>query len=306
VLTNVIDETSIDTGEFPAFKKTRPESISTRTIVDFGAVSHPGRIRVSNQDSFLVTHLRRSMQTLLTNLPADGVTDLHTETAYGMLVADGVGGAAGGDVASRTAISALVDLAIQTPDWILKLDEVRAGQVMQRMKDRFDRLREALEECVLTDPDLNGLGTTMTLAVSLGADLVIAHVGDSRAYLFTEGQLVRLTTDQTMAQLLTDLGVISPAETDTHHARHVLTGVIAADGEKAEVELHHVRLADGDQLLLCTDGLTDMISDLEIAAVLETRKPAAESCAALVDLAIRAGGKDNVTVILAGYQIPSS
>jgi PPM family protein phosphatase len=281
------------------------ETISSRTVVDIGALSHPGKVRPNNEDSYLVMRFGRSMRTLLTNLPAEHQPALHAEIGYALLVADGMGGAAAGEVASQTAIKALIDLAIQTPDWIMNLNDQRADQVLQRMEERFDRLRKALTDCIQTDPDLSGMGTTMTLALSLGGDLIIAHVGDSRVYLFTHGQLVRLTKDQTMAQLLADLGVISADEAQRHHSRHVLTGAITAGGDKAEVELHHVRLADGDRLLLCSDGLTDMVSDAEIAAVLKTQEPATKSCQFLVDMALEAGGKDNITVVVAGYQIPA-
>jgi protein phosphatase len=149
------------------------------------------------------------------------------------------------------------------------------------------------------------MGTTLTLAASLGSDLVIAHVGASRAYLFRAGRLLHLTSDQTVAQLLADTGVIRPEDVARHHARRVLTGSITAAGEKAEVELHHLKLVDGDQLLLCSDGLTEMVTDAEISAVLEKHEPAADACRALVELALEAGGKDNVTVLLGCYQIPS-
>jgi protein phosphatase len=297
------DESTVDTGEFPAFKKLRSATVSARTDLDLGALSHPGKVRPENQDSYLVTQVVRSMQTVLTNLPPGEITDLHSEIAYAMLVADGVGGAAAGAVASRTAISALLDLAIQTPDWVMQPGEQSASRVMARMKERFERLREAFEESAIINGRLTGMGTTLTLAVSLAADLVIAHVGDSRAYLFTENQLIQLTKDQTVAQLLVDLEAIRPEEVRTHHARHVLTSAITAE-RKAEVELHHVRLADGDQLLLCTDGLTGMLTDGDIAAQLRKQQPAMECCQALIDSALAAGGTDNVTVALARYKIP--
>ena len=279
---------------------------SSQTIVDLGALTHRGKVRSNNEDSFLIARFGRSMRTLLTNLPNGLLPNQHAEVGYGMLVADGMGGAAGGEVASRTAVSALINMSLQTSDWILNLGDQHADQVLRRMEERFAQLRNALAERIRTDSRLAGMGTTMTLAMSLGADLIIAHVGDSRAYLFTEGHLARLTRDQTMAQLLADVGVISPEDVGRHHARHVLTGAITAEGEKAEVELHHIRLADGDQLLLCSDGLTEMVSDAAIATVLGQRRSATESCHTLLDLALQAGGKDNVTVVLAGYQIPTA
>jgi PPM family protein phosphatase len=148
------------------------------------------------------------------------------------------------------------------------------------------------------------MGTTMTLAGSVGPDLIIAHIGDSRAYVHRAGKLLRLTRDQTMAQALADAGAIRPEEVATHPSRHVLTGAITTHEGDVPVELQHLRLSDGDQLLLCSDGLTEMASDAAIAGALDTTGSAANACRALVDLALEAGGEDNVTVILARYRIP--
>lgn len=288
----------------PGQPSSRPTSISSRLKVDLGAFSDRGKVRTNNEDSFLVTRFKRSMYTLLTNLPPGQILEQYGEVGYVMLVADGMGGVAAGEVASRTAISALVDLVIQTPDWIMRPDGQHANEVLRRMKERFSQLTEVLMRRAQSDSLLSGMGTTLTLAVSLGADLIIAHVGDSRAYLFRRGQLLRLTSDQTVAQLLADTGVIRPEEITKHHARHVLTSAITARGDQAEVELHQLRLMDGDQLLVCSDGLTDMVTEACIIKVLEKGCPAADACRALVELALEAGGQDNVTVILGRYHIP--
>jgi len=299
---SLADTQTAETKRFPTAR--RPGTISANVVVEVGALSHQGLVRPNNEDSFLVTTLERRMRTLLTNLPPSQISQNYSEVAYGMIIADGMGGAAAGEVASRTAIAALVDLVIETPDWIMRLDDERSGQVLKRTDERIRKLAHALTEAAKINPKLSGMGTTLTLAVSMGSDLLIAHVGDSRAYLFTEGQLVRLTKDQTMAQLLADLGVINTDNLATHHARHVLTSAITAADSKMEVELHHLYLASGDQLLLCSDGLTEMVADNDIKGILTQNKNAHETCQALVDAALAAGGKDNVTVILANYQIP--
>jgi PPM family protein phosphatase len=282
----------------------RRATISARTQVDLGACSHQGKVKPDNEDSFLVTRIERSLRTLLTNLPAGQVPAQHAEIGYGMLVADGVGGAAAGEVASRTAISTLVELALQTPDWHMRLDNEGANEVLARFDERFGKLREALTERAVSDPSLAGMGTTLTLAVSHGADLVIAHVGDSRAYLLHEGELHQLTRDQTLAQDLAEIGVIRPEDVAQHPARRVLTGVIAAQGDEAQAEFHQVWLADGDQVLLCTDGLTQVVADAAIGEALAKPGSASDACRALVDLALGSGGPDNVTVVLARYRIP--
>ena len=242
------------------------------------------------------------METLLTNLPEGTVPARHADSAYGMLVADGMGGAAAGEVASRTAIRTLVDLALQTPDWIMRFDEDHAPQILDRMNVRFQQLRDVLIERARSDPKLLGMGTTMTLALSLEAHLLVAHIGDSRAYLLRDGELHRLTHDQTMAQSLADAGAIRPEDVSKHPLRHMLTGVITTKAGEIPVELHHVPLADGDQVLLCTDGLTDMLADAAIAETLRRKEPAEAACHTLVDRALEAGGKDNVTVAVAKYR----
>src|SRR5262245_55146107 len=222
-----------------------------------------------------------------------------------MLVADGVGGAAGGEIASRTAVHALVDLVIETPDWIMRLDKPLANEVLQRMERRFQQVRAVLMERAKAEPALRGMATTMTVAATLGPELLTAHVGDSRAYVYRRGgKLERMTRDQTLAQSLADAGAISEWEIDTHPSRNVLTSALATRGAFVQVELKHAHLADGDQLLLCSDGLTDMVPEDAISRELSASSSPAAKCQRLVDLALENGGKDNVTVVLGRWRIP--
>lgn len=297
-----------DTTELPAWREPdarEPAGASSLVELDLAALSHPGKVRQNNEDHFFAARFDRSMRTLQTNLPESEAPPRYAETVYAMLVADGVGGAAGGEIASRTAVHALVDLVIETPDWIMRLDEPLAREVLQRMERRFQQVREVLVERAKTDPSLRGMATTMTVACSLGPDLLTAHVGDSRAYVFRRGgRLERLTRDQTMAQSLADSGAIRQDEIATSPYRNVLTSALATRGAFVQVQLKRSRLADGDQLLLCSDGLTDMVSDEAIAGVLAASRASAEACRRLVDLALEAGGQDNVTVVLGRYGIP--
>jgi protein phosphatase len=296
-----------DTAELPVRQEPKlaePAGASSLVEVDLAALSHPGKLRTNNEDHYIVARFDRAMRTLLTNLPEGEAPAAYAETVYGLLVADGVGGQAAGEVASRTAIQALVDLVIDTPDWIMRLDEPLAKEVLDRMERRFQKVREVLVERAKADPSLRGMATTMTVACSVGPELLTAHVGDSRAYLFRNGRLSRLTRDQTMAQSLADAGAIRPSEVATHPMRHVLTSAIATRGAFVQVQLGRSRLEDGDQLLLCSDGLTEMVKEEAIAGVLRARTPAAEACRRLVDLALQGGGEDNVTVVLGRYRIP--
>jgi protein phosphatase len=243
------------------------------------------------------------MKALLTSLPEREIPRHYAETGYGMLVADGMGGAAGGEVASRTAISAIIELALRTPDWIMRLDEEFAREVLQRLSQRIQAAEAALIEKTRIDPSLRGMGTTMTIACSVGANLLIAHVGDSRAYLLRGGKLYRLTWDHTLAEDLARAGAIGPEAVETHPMRHLLTNVVGSEGGKAHAELRVLQLADGDQILLCTDGLTDMVSEAAIKESLAVKRPAALACRALVEMALEGGGRDNITVVLARYSL---
>ena len=272
--------------------------------MDFGGLSHVGLVRSNNEDHFLVARIDRTLTTLITNLPPGSVPAQSVDSIYGMLVADGLGGHAAGEVASRTAIATLIDLVLATPDIITRLDDHFTQEVLRRFEQRFRRIAEVLTEQARGEPNLAGMGTTMTAACTAGADLLIAHIGDSRAYLMRQGRLLRLTRDHTVAQLLADTGRIGSDEIPTHPLRHILTGVLGTRGGPTDVDLSAHRLVDGDRILLCTDGLTEMVPEASIAEVLQQpSQSAADACARLVQAALDRGGKDNVTAIVAAYSI---
>ena len=298
---------SVDTLEIraPSANKTSvSETGSSGVQVDLGAVSHPGKVRPNNEDHFLITKLERSMQVLLSNLPEGLVPDRQTETAYGILVADGMGGHAAGEVASKEAIRFMVELVLATPDWIMRNSAEGTKEVIRRTEDRFQQITQSLTQMTHDNPRLFGMGTTMTLACSLGSHMIVSHVGDSRAYRFRNGRLERVTHDHTLVQALIDKGAMLAEDAAKHPLRHVLLNVIGTKGEPVKVEIDQVRLADGDQILLCSDGLTDMVPEPAIAQVLGESRSAEDACHVLVDLALEAGGKDNVTVALGHYHIP--
>jgi serine/threonine protein phosphatase PrpC len=298
----------LDTAEFPLplREEDTPREFSSRVRIDVGALSDRGKVREQNEDHFFVARGGRHIRTLLTNIPAGDVPTEFEETGYLMIVADGMGGHAGGQVASRMAIATLINIILHVPDWILRLDEEHAQKLMERAAERYRKVHEALQEKARLDPKLRGMGTTMTAAYVLGDDLFVAHVGDSRAYLFREGKLQLLTHDQTQAQLMADIGMISQNEVAQHRLRHVLTNALGGTEKKVRVDIQRLKLTDADRLLLCTDGLTDMVDDEGIGRVLAGSESSEAACRRLVDLALDNGGKDNVTVVLARYSIPEA
>jgi protein phosphatase len=298
-----------DTADWPALdamsKTTERAVFSTLVRVDLGGLSHPGLVRPNNEDHFLITRFGRFFESLQSNVPQIETPARWGETGYAMAVADGIGGGASGDVASQLAIRTLVNLVLNTPDWILLLeDEDMPQEVMRRASERWDDVNEAMAQQADADPKLQGFGTTLTLAWSLGADLFLAHVGDSRAYLLRCKKLHQLTRDHTAAQELADQGVIAPSEVASHHWRHVLTRALGKRGRGVEPDVQRLTLMDADCLLLCSDGLTEMVAADRISEILQQASSAAQACQTLVDAALSAGGRDNVTVVIARYQIP--
>jgi serine/threonine protein phosphatase PrpC len=272
--------------------------------VDLAALSHQGKVRQNNEDHFLVSRVERSLETVVTNLPTGLIPQRFAEVGYGMLVADGMGGHQAGEIASRLAITTFVNLILHTPEWYLRVGKPEAELVLERMAERYRVVDATVRAKAQTDIEVRGMGTTMTLACSLGPILVLAHVGDSRAYLFRAGQCHQLTRDHTMAQSLVDSGVLRPEQEGWHYFKHALTRVIGTGETLAEAEVQQLTLADQDQVLLCTDGLTDMVEQHVITAILRDSKTSEEACQRLVAVALDNGGRDNVTVVLARYRLP--
>jgi protein phosphatase len=282
------------------------EPYSSLVRIDVSALSHAGHHRKNNEDHFLVTKMGRTLETIITSLPAGDVPPLSEEVNYVMIVADGMGGHAAGEIASRMAISALISLALELPDWIFRVDEAHELELARRSRERIQEVGAMLVERGERDPALRGMGTTLTAARSLGRELLITHVGDSRAYLLRSGTLHRLTRDHTYAQLLVNLGQLAPADIAASRHRHVLVNALGGAGGEVRVDTDRCRLEDGDRVLLCSDGLTDMVDDVAITGILLEATGSGEACERLVKRALDAGGRDNVTVIVAGYRLPDA
>ena len=222
-----------DTGEFltstPEADLHTPRPRVAPVEVDLAALSHSGRIRPNNEDHYLVVRAGRYLRTWMTNLPEGSVPREFEETVYGMAVADGIGGRAAGEVASRLALTLLVELVFDTPDWIFSLDEPELMEVFHRAAWRFRAVNAALLERARHDPTLAGMGTTLTVAMSLGPLLTVVYVGDSRVYLLRGRELHRLTRDHTLAQELADLGRLPAEDVAANALRNVLTEAIRAE-----------------------------------------------------------------------------
>ncbi len=206
-------------------------------------------------------------------------------------VCDGMGGAAGGLVASTRA-AGTIEAAMRARAVATEQEAARA---------LFDAIGEAtrhVHAVALKEPHLSGMGTTATIAAVVGDRLVVAQIGDSRAYVFRRGTLTQVTRDQTLAQLMVERGQLAPHEVATFpHANVILQAVGTA--EHLDVDLRSVQLFRDDLLLVCSDGLHGPVGDARIAEVLAEAKTSSSACDALVGQALAAGGPDNVTCIVA-------
>jgi serine/threonine protein phosphatase PrpC len=281
-----------------------PPVATPRDRIEMAALSDTGRVRPNNEDVYIVAQVDRAFRTLDTNLPPGSFPAAAFEICNGLLVADGIGGIAGGDVASRTAVTTLIQLVLDTPDWVMLQGQAEGRRILDRMTERFRNIDELLRAEAANKPELAGMGTTMTVAAVVGHELLLGHVGDSRAYLLRGDKFDQLTRDHTTNQELSDSGFLPAGAESTHRYRNFLTRALGGRGNQSHPDLHRLNLQDRDQLLLCTDGLSDAVNDASMASILRKSATARDACRALVDLALDHGGIDNVTVGVARCHFP--
>jgi serine/threonine protein phosphatase PrpC len=259
-----------------------------------------GRARPVNEDSFLIATLQRS---LIVHDASPAARGWFTGESAGTLlvVADGMGGQGGGDVASKVGVDTVVTYLLNCMPW--KSLPASDGAPRSSLPDVRDALSSALvagDETVKSAGAQAGaphMGTTLTMAFVLWPNLFIAHVGDTRCYLLRSGQLQRLTTDHTVAQQIAEISA-KPVEAASH-LHHVLWNCLGGsdDQPRPEVAKHELKL--GDVLLLCSDGLTKHVDERRIADVLGSGGPCLARASKLVELANQAGGTDNITALVA-------
>jgi protein phosphatase len=235
--------------------------MSDACTLRYAAVSHRGLVRPANEDSvFAGPRL--------------------------VAVADGVGGQAAGEVASELAIEAL------TP-----LDAEVSGDPVEALRAAVHAANGRLRAAIQADPALTGMGTTLTALLLSGRTLVLAHAGDSRAYLARDGEVTQVTRDDTYVQWLVEKGAISEEEADTHPQRSVVTRVL--QGNPVEATYEEREAVPGDRYLLCSDGLPAAVPAEVIAATLRGEADPARCADRLVELSLEGGAPDNVTVVVA-------
>ena len=268
--------------------------------LEFAGVTDVGKKREHNEDQYLICTLHKHMRVLDTSLqtvPGMGLTS--DSLAYLAVVADGVGGHLAGEEASRLTLEQVATYVTHG------MQCYYTGATLQ--EEEFQtQLRDAVDQChnlVLSEAhaDRRGMATTLTLVMVMWPRAFVAQVGDSRAYLLRKGELVRLTRDQTVAQEMYDKGMLSTNSMKLSPMRNVLTSAIGGSSIKSATTLVDLEL--GDVLMLCSDGLSDLVSDERITSHLSQHPQPADACRALVDDALAEGGRDNITVVV-GRSLP--
>ena len=254
------------------------------------------------EDQFLIADLKKSVIIHQTSLSYDDETHLlGGSQAKLLLVADGLGGAPAGDRASRLAVQGIVHYLLNTMHWLFRLNDGREDAFLDDLKGALAFSQEKIRQHVAATPSSHSMGTTITLAYIVWPQLYLIHVGDSRAYVFRDQQVIRLTHDQTYAQALVDAGLMNENEVRKSPLRHVLSGLVGCNPQHLTPEVSQFKLSLHDKLLLCTDGLTTHLTDAELADLLAKAATAEETCGLLIRAANDAGGRDNTTVVLADF-----
>jgi len=279
-----------------------------RVTADVAALSHAGTVREQNEDSYAVFRMGRYLERVASNVPEELLASVREDSSWLMAVADGLGGHSAGEVASSTALVSFIQLVLRSPRWALRLDdpvtrEADIDALFRRVRGYLAGIHDALRTRAASDTQLEGMGTTLTTAYSVGNDLFVVHVGDSRAYLLRGGKLRRITRDHTLAQSYADQGLIPQAEVESHELGHVLTRAMGAGDSEPESEVHHLDLQHDDRLLLCSDGLSRCVPEADITSLLSAFSDSAGACRALLDRALALGATDNITAIVARYRV---
>ena len=255
-----------------------------------------GRTREHNEDCYLVVDLSPPSPTLTSKVRE------HTLGEKGslMVVADGMGGAMAGEVASQMATTVIFDRMVST--WVHdRRTDLRSFTTC--LKEAVEVANDEIHSRSVADPNLTGMGTTLTAVGVLGRDLTFAQVGDSRGYLVRKGQVEQVTKDQSLTRRLIDEGQMTEADAENSPGKNI---ILQALGPSAEVDVvvSHRQAFRGDTVVLCSDGLSGLVSGEEIRDTVDRCQDPAVACEDLVELANSRGGPDNITVIVARLEGP--
>ena len=279
------------------------ESNPLHEDIDVYGMTHVGKVRKSNQDHFLLCSLHKQMEIHGTSLPNPGQLPLRGERlAFMAFVADGVGGHAAGEEASRIALEAVARYVTQSMQCYYTNDSHQEHQFLEELTDSVMECHQQVTTEAESSPARHGMATTLTLAIVVWPWAYVVQVGDSRCYQLRDGELIQLTRDQTVAQELYDKGVLSTAEAIDSKWAHVLASAIG--GPEATPVINRIAMQRDDVLMLCSDGLTGYVPEEQIRRRLVEMESSQQVAEALIADALEGGGGDNITVVVGRSKAP--
>jgi protein phosphatase len=252
-----------------------------------------GRTREHNEDAFVVADLTRANATLQPEVRTHEIGDRGTL----FMVADGMGGAAAGEIASAMAIEVILR---EVTDAVTRTDSPSEEIFATAIKRATAAANSHIHSFALEHPEYRGMGTTATVAGVLGDTVYLAQVGDSRAYLVRNGVGQQITKDQSLMQKLIEAGELTEEEAEQSERRNIILQALGPEAT-IKVDLTHQRLRRGDALVLCSDGLSGQVRGDEIARIVSEEKDLVSACKRMIDRANENGGPDNITVIVARF-----
>lgn len=271
--------------------------------VESAGLSDIGRVRKNNEDHFLIAELVKQLRVTQTSLlPPDDSWKVGV-TGHLFVVADGMGGMSGGEVASGLAVETISWYVAKTMPWFYRYQDGREVDLERELRHAVQVTQDTVKDAA-AHSRYRRMGTTLTLACLLWPRVYVVHAGDSRCYVRRGDKLIRMTTDHTLAQKAVDEGVLTASQAEAAGLGNSLWNCIGAGQKEVTPELYHTTLKPGDELLLCTDGLTRRLTDDAILGILKRPESPAQVAKALVESANECGGQDNITVVIARTQLP--
>lgn len=282
-----------ETSASPAVPDRKPRDDE----MDVYGLTHPGKVRSDNQDHFLICALRKQMVVQQTSIAmTDHLIADSQRLALLMMVADGVGGGAKGAEASRLALEGVSRYVASSMQCYYAAQAAHDPELAQALEAAAEQCHTELVHRGEENAEYRGMATTLTLYLGVWPRAYLLQVGDSRCYLLRGAELTQITRDQTMAQELIDLGVLTRADPGAAKLSHTLSSSIG--GRQTAPVVTRMDLAWGNVVLLCSDGLTRHVSDERIREALRTMTSSKQACEDLVRDALEGGGTDNITVIV--------
>ncbi len=269
-------------------------SDATPVRVDVCGRTDVGRTREHNEDAYLVADVSAGSP-----LPSGGVSG-YPARGHGLLfmVADGMGGAAAGEIASDMAVQTVLD---ELANRWSRRTELPPPAFARALREAAEEANRRIHHCATEHPEYRGMGTTATIAGLLGDTLYVAQVGDSRAYLVRAGRALQITKDQSLLQRLVEAGELTEEEAERSARRNIILQALGPE-ERVVIDLTHQQVRRGDVLILCSDGLSNLVRPEDIERLVAGTPGPCELCDALIDAANASGGPDNITVVAVRFE----